>query len=166
MIVHIECRPSAVAGLHAQQPLDGALDGGFPRAAQRASPRMERQKHHGGVVDVRIELVGKLEIPARRLGIGPLDRPIALPPDLLGQEPVGAPPQRLRRGHPRLRQRKPGDRRVPDHREAGLKEEPLAVVNQEPLELAHGLDKIRVVLRVAKHVQRHDHVHHGRVNPA
>ena len=67
---------------------------GFLRGAVGSTRLAEGQHHHGGVVDIGIKLVGIFERPAGRLGIGPLHRPIALTPDFLGEQPIGALAQR------------------------------------------------------------------------
>ena len=50
--------------LHGQQPVDGAALGGGLRRGIRRLGVQQRQQHHGGVVDIGIELVGEFEGPA------------------------------------------------------------------------------------------------------
>ena len=66
VVVHVEGRPAAVARLHGEQPVDGALPAGLLRRRVRGARVPQRQQHHGGVVDVRVELVGDTRRPSRR----------------------------------------------------------------------------------------------------
>ena len=81
--------------LHRQQPVDARVSR-RPAAPSGPTPRAaaQRQQHHRRVVDVRIKLVGEFEIPAGRLGIRPLDAPVALAPDLPPEQPVRRGPAR------------------------------------------------------------------------
>ena len=59
-----------------------------------ADPELSQRKHdHGGVVDVRIEIVVELERPAARREVRTADRPVTGDGDFLPQQPVAGSPQ-------------------------------------------------------------------------
>ena len=63
-------------------------------------------------------------------------------------------------------QREGADGGVPDGRDAGLEDEPVVGFDEQGLEVANGFHQVGVVLGIAQRVQRHDEVHHGRVDGA
>ena len=164
VIVDVEGGPAAVGALHGQQPVHGAAHAGFLPGGVGAAGVIQGQQHLRGVVDIGIEFVGELEVPAGRLDIGPLDRPIALAADFLGQQPIGGAFQRAGGGFAGFSQRIRHDGGVPNHRKTGLEEEAALVVDQQIHELGFGFHAIRMVFGITQQIQHHDHVHHGRVN--
>ena len=95
-----------------------------------------------------------------------LHAPVAAPPDFLGQQPIGRARERMIRRQPRFPQRIRRDARVPDHRETRLEIESAFVVHQQVEELLLGFLHVGMVLGVSQQVERHDHVHHGRIDGA
>ena len=136
VVVGIECGPAAVARLAspAANP-DRACVAACWAAGLPARTSLQRQHHHGGIVDIRIELVGVLEGPAGGLGIRALDAPIAFAADFLVEQPVRRRSQRLVLGISQ-RQRVRPDRGIPHRREAGLEEEAVAVIHHQVVEVA------------------------------
>ena len=165
VVVGVERRPAAVARLHGQQPVQAALGSACCAAGLAGAHFAERQHHHRGVVDIRIEFVGVFEGPAGRLGVGALHAPIALAADFLVEQPI-----RRRRSDCvlgiGLRQGVSADRRVPHRREAGLEEEAVAIIHHQVVEVAQRFHAQRIVLGEAQDIQRHHRVHHRRIDRA
>ncbi len=124
----------------------------------------ERQQNHGGVVDVGIKFVGELEVPAGGLRVGPLHGPVALAAHFLGQQPVGAFAQGVARRFGRLAHGVRRDGAVPDHGKTRLEEEAAAVVDHQRIELLLRFHTIGMFGRVTQQIQRHDDVHHRRID--
>jgi len=100
-----------VARLHGEQPVDGAaLGGGLGRGIGRLGVK-QRQQHHGGVVDIGIELVGEFEGPAGGFGVGRLtdQSPLRRTSLLMSNRRRASCGHRRRR---RLRQREGADRGI------------------------------------------------------
>ena len=165
VVVGVESRPSAIARLHGQQPVDRPLVAGLLRRGIGGRRLAQRQHHHGGVVDIRVVLVAVKKAPSGRLGVGPLYGPIALAPDLFRQQPIGRPADR-RVVRAALCQRVGADGGIPNRREARLEEEPFAIVHHEVVEVAQRLHPQGVVLGIAQRIQRHHRIHHGRIDGA
>src|SRR6266478_556121 len=70
------------------------------------------------------------------------------------------------RSQSRFPQRVSGYAGVPDHRETRLKIKSALVVHQQVEELLLGFLRVRVVLWISQQIERHDHVHHGRIDCA
>ena len=168
VIIHVERSPAAILGLHVEQPLNGAVLARLLLFRTRRIGAVQRQQHHRGVVDVGIKLIGEFEIPAGRLGLRALHGPVTLAADFLGQQPVGGSAQRVVRRFHGFTQGEGCDARVPHHREAGLEEETrialYGIVHHEIVELALRVHALRTVWRISQQIQRHDDVHHGRIN--
>ena len=64
------------------------------RRRRGSGVREQGHQHHRRVVDVGVELVGVLEVPAARLDAGPARLPVARIADLLRQQPVDGAGQR------------------------------------------------------------------------
>ena len=61
-IVRIERRKSAVATLHSHQPIERAAHA--LGVARRIARLMHGPRHHGGIVEIRIEVIRELKRPA------------------------------------------------------------------------------------------------------
>src|SRR5208337_1472031 len=66
VVVYVEGGPTAVFGLHGQQPVDGASLAGGLRLRVGSLGVHQREQHLRGVVDIGVKLVGEFECPARR----------------------------------------------------------------------------------------------------
>src|ERR1019366_2190888 len=64
VVVGIEGGPPAVFRLHGQQPGKTALGRGLLCCMVGGPQPAQRQHHHGGIVDIRVEFVGVFEGPA------------------------------------------------------------------------------------------------------
>ena len=121
-VVFVEAGPAAVLALHGKDPGNRALANivliAFPGVVVDL---VQGQKHLGGIVRVGIELVIEFEVPAARLRIPYLHRPIALLPHFLGEHPVGGFEQpRIGARNAALTQRIYRIRGIPNRRHAGL----------------------------------------------
>ena len=100
IVVFVERGPAAVLALHRQDPVHGALHRFALVASIRVLDPAQPQTHHCGVINVGVELIVKLEVPASRLPAPVLYFPIASLADLLLQRPVGGfHHSRIIRGH-------------------------------------------------------------------
>ncbi len=111
-------------------------------------------------------LVVVFEGPAGGFRVGPLDRPVAGTADFLSEHPLRGAFDGDARRPIGFTQSVSGDGRVPDRGVTGLEEEALAVVDHQVVELPKGFHARGVVAIVAENIQRHDGVHHRRVNRA
>ena len=135
---------------------------------------IQSQQHLRGIIGVRVELVIELEIPAARLRIPYLHRPIALVPHFLGEHPVSRLQQpRIRARNSRLAQRIDRIRGVPHRRHAGLHAEGWLQIIRNPfllnaqlLKLIHRPNGLRIIHGVAQAAQRKNRIEHGRINGA
>ena len=164
IVVDVKRRPATVLGLHRHQPFQRPLHGGIVLGRTAAARVAERDHHHPGIVDIGVILVGEFKVPAGGLDIGAMITPVAFLANFLAQQPFRALPQRRRRRRPSLGQRMDRNRRVPHHGEARLEKEPLPVIHHQVQELLFGLVPVRMAGLNAQHVQRHDRVHHRRVD--
>ena len=166
VVVHIEGRPTAVLGLHVDQPVDGAALDAFLGGLVRGVGVQQSEQNYGRVVDVGIMIVFKLESPSGGLQVGPLHAPVALVPDLALQQPVG------RRAHPvgrraaHFAKREHGVGRVPDGRKTGLKIQLRLGLRDQFVEVLDRFDPVGMILGVAQAFERHDQIHHRRINCA
>ncbi len=161
--VDVVGRPAAVAVLHRQEPVDPAParrgDGGMI-GHRRA---VQRQDDHGAVVEVGIELVAELEVPAGRLDARAVDGPVAGVSQLPGQQPVhGQTPGRMFGRQRGVGQRDRGDRRVPDRRHAGLQADPVVLGDLEVIELLDRPADLGRLILIAQALQGDDRVDHRR----
>ncbi len=164
VVVFVERGPAAVLGLHGQYPIDRAPLGGPLRLVIRRLGVPQRQQHHGRVVDVGIELVGELEIPTAGLHPGALHRPVAQPPDFLGEQPLGRPSHTRMVAESGHTQAVGGNGGIPYRGETGLQPERTAFPDHEVFELLDSADQNRMIGPVAECVERQDRVEHGREN--
>ena len=67
VVVFVERRPAAVLALHREDPVDRALHRLALVAAIGMFHAAQPQANHRAVIDIRIKLVVKLEVPAARL---------------------------------------------------------------------------------------------------
>ena len=114
-----------------------------------------------------IELIGEFEGPAGGLGIGPLDAPIALAPDLLADQPIGRPAScARRRGCPAS----PSANAAIAVSQIGethgwkMKRSSVSISSDSKCRMASSA--VRMVRRIAQRVERHDEVHHRRIDGA
>src|SRR4029077_6097274 len=77
VVVAVKRGPTAVAVLHAEEPLDAAADGAFHAPGVWVLYVLERHQHKRGVVHVGIKIIAKLERPAAGFGVFVLDLPVA-----------------------------------------------------------------------------------------
>src|SRR5262249_7972232 len=160
-VVGIEGAPTAIAALHADDPLGCALD---RRPIALAVAAIERHDNDRGVVEIGIMRVLILEGPAAGADAGALLRPATDGREpLLADKPVEALPRRaLRLRRAGFEQGMRDKRRVPDRREAGLAVGALWILEHEKLlhRLARG-DDVGMIRRVAEAVIHHDGIGHG-----
>ena len=86
--------------------------------------------------------------------------------DFLRKQPVGRGRQRAFRHASRFAQNVHRDGRIPHRRKARLEEETAMIVDHQVHELARGFLDDRDDPGIPQEIQRHHHVHHGRVNRA
>jgi len=170
-VVVVEGSKSAIARLHADQPVSGDLHG-----ASVARPRrrlIHRPSHHGGVVEVWIVRVGILKRPSAAsqagVGIAPVAR-------LIGNLPLGQPVQRatdgivepgLLCGLPLCRlQGKTGQAGVPHRRNARLAIGDVVLFDEKLVDRFSRSDQQRVICRVSEQAQGQIGIHHGRKDRA
>jgi hypothetical protein len=157
VVVRVERRPAAVLVLHPEEPAHAALLGEPHAIGVEAADLLERHEDHGGVVEVRIEVVAVLEGPAARLHVRPLYAPVAGGEDLLAEHPLGGAHQRGVVGREvALDQRVGGQRGVPHRRGAGLVVELVAALDRERLDLLELSEHQRMVLGIAEQPQGED----------
>ena len=159
VVILVKGSPPAVLALHGENPIDGPLHRFSLIAAVRVLHVCHSQADHCTVVHIRIELVVKFEIPARRLPFGILNLPVADRAHLLLQNPVRAlyHPRIVRR-HPRFAQCKQGISRVPDRRFRGLHPERIFFLDTQLFEFIERADDLRIIQRVAQAAQRDDRI--------
>ena len=91
-----------------------------------------------------------------------------MPADFLRQQPIGRAAQRRERRIFHFRQGKSRDRRVPNRRETRLhvKAARFVSIDHQAVELLLRFHAIGMVRVKAQNIQRHDGVHHGRIDGA
>src|SRR6202034_3963363 len=95
-VVGVERAPAAVLALHALEPAQAAPDRrAVLRGALLEVEPAQGEDDLGGVVGVGVVVVLELERPAARGGARAADLPVALLPDLLAEDPVRGPGERL-----------------------------------------------------------------------
>src|SRR5580693_5944040 len=77
VVVAIERGPTAVAILHAEQPLDAAANRRFHTRRIGEFYALQRHQDERGIVHVRIKIVAKLEDPAAGRSVLILNLPVA-----------------------------------------------------------------------------------------
>src|SRR5262249_18826470 len=133
LVVDVERAPAAAARLHPGGPCETAVDGVL---AEAEAPERERDDRR--VVDVRVEVVLKLERPAPGWEIRLANRPVPAAVPLLVDEPLARPAQGgVTRRHACVEQRDDRKRCVPDRRLAGLWPQTVALVDGEALPAIH-----------------------------
>ncbi len=168
-VVGVERAPGAVLALHADDPFARRRDRGAKVALRREPLRaFHRHHHHGGIVGIGIMRIGVLERPAAGLEIGAPRDPVTLHiEDLLGRQPVEALAGRVDSALAAdLQQGVAGEPGVPDRRDAGLAVGVMLVHREELLHRLARDRPLRLVLRVAEHVEHHHAVGHGREDRA
>src|SRR5579872_2139274 len=76
-VVAIEGSPTAVAILHAEQPLDAAANGGFHPLRIGELYTLEGHQHESGIVHIGIEVVAEFEDPSAGRGVFVFHLPVA-----------------------------------------------------------------------------------------
>ncbi len=159
-VVDVEGAPTSVRALHPQHPLGPAVDRHPARVRLGMTHPAQRQRHHGGVVDVRVVVVGELEGPAPGGQLGAAQGPVTRAQHLLGQQPVCGPHQRRILGrHAGVEQRDHGQRGVPHRRLARLEPTGSILLDDEPLDPLQAPAHDRMLERVPLQVQSHERVH-------
>src|SRR6266540_2508961 len=162
-VVHVERRPPAVTGLHAERPRDAVL-GRSPVLDARPP---QREHDDGGVVDVGIVVVRELEREPTRLQVRPAHGPVTAYANLAAREPHRAAGDRfVTRVEARVEQGEHRERAVPDRRLAGLEPAALLVLDREPVEAGERVRDHGVVERIAERAQRDDRPHPRRLDAA
>ena len=170
--VPIERRPAAVLVLHAQKPLQAALDGGRQvgrlfAADEGVASLGQGGQHHGRVVHIRVMGVAILEEPAALRQIRIHLAPVAAAPDFLVEKPFHrAPNRRMLSRDAGVRQGDQGQGGIPDRRKAGLHAERVVFLDFQLVELLHGPAHFRRLVGVAQAAQADDRVNHGRKDRA
>ena len=107
IVVLVERRPPAVAALHREDPINGALDGLPQITSVRMLHMGQCQADHRAVINIWVELIVEFEIPAAGLPFRIFYFPVADAPYLLLQNPIGAfDDPRIIRRHAALTQSK------------------------------------------------------------
>src|SRR5262249_42332497 len=89
IVVAVECAPTAIAILHAEQPLNTAANSAFHSLRIGIGHALKCHQHEGGVVDVGIKIIAKFKRPTARFSVLILDLPVAGPKHLLREHPIG-----------------------------------------------------------------------------
>ena len=165
LVVGIERAPSAVLALHPHDPFPGPGD----RAAEvglgiRALHAIHRHHHDRGIIDVRVVRIGVLKRPAAGTDIGPPRDPIAFDvEDLPGHQPFKTfAGVRRRVLATDLEQGMADEAGVPDRRDARLAIGLVLVHDQQLLDRLAGDGALRMMFRIAEHVEHHHAVRHRR----
>ena len=91
----VERSPASVAALEGQHPIQSAFEAGVALLRIISRHFAQGQKHHCGVVNIRVPFVVEFEHPAAWLDLGRvLVLPIAAEPNLLGEQPLSGSFQR------------------------------------------------------------------------
>ena len=121
VVIFVEGCPAAVLALHGEYPVNGALHRLALIAAVGMLHPAEGEAYHGAVIDIGIELIIELEIPAPGLPFRIFHFPVAHGADLFLQNPVGALHHaRIIGGNSGLCQREHSIGCIPDGRDARL----------------------------------------------
>src|SRR3989475_4138214 len=89
IVVGVEGGPAPVLPLHAEEPAEPALLGRLRGAVVQPADLLERHHDHGGVVEVRVEVVAVLKRPTARLHVRPFHLPVAGHQHLTADPPLG-----------------------------------------------------------------------------
>ena len=127
----------------------------------------QRQTNHGAIVNVRVKLVIKLEVPAAGLSLRIFHFPIPDRPHLPLQNPIGAPDHAgIIARHSALTERKHCVCRVPHGRHARLHAESVFFLDAEFFEFVERSDHLGIVHRIPETAKCDDGVQHGGVDCA
>jgi hypothetical protein len=119
--VGVKSCPAAVRALQVDDPLEPSLNRGLEALDERRVEAVEREEHGRRVVDVGVELVLELEVPAADRDAGDADLPISGLPHLFRHEPASYVDELTTLWRqPRFAQRVDRERGVPHRREAWL----------------------------------------------
>jgi len=163
-VVSVERAPTAVGGLHADEPVERAVAGCI--AAGVAGGAAKGQDHLCGVVDVGVVDVLKLESPAAWRKLGPADRPVADDCDLFLKQPVPCGFQsRVVRWCTRIDQCDSRQSGVPHRGLACLDPPAPFVLESEGVQARDRCGQDGVVERVALQHEGDRRVDHGRLDP-
>ena len=168
-VVSVESAPGAVAALQAVDPLPPAADCVFEfLLTARACRPIHRHNHDGRIVEIGIVRIGILKGPAARTHIWTLLDPIAFyVEDLQWQKPIETLIGFLDRAFvANFEQGMGGKSGVPHRRQAGLAIGFVLLDHQELFDRGARNRRVRMILRISKHVVHHDAVGHGRENRA
>ena len=157
VVILVERSPAAIAALHGENPVNGALHGLALVAPVGMLNVTQAQTNHGAVVHVRIELVVEFEIPAPGLSLLVFHFPIARNTHLFLQYPVGALNHAGIAGrNSALSQREQSVRRVPYRRFAGLHAERVLFLDAQLFKFIHGANHLGIVHRISQAAQGDD----------
>ena len=165
VVVLVERRPSAIAALHGQNPVDRPLLGLALIAPIRMLHAAQTKTNHRAIIHIRIKLVVEFEVPATRLSRRILYLPVTHTPHLLLQNPVGALDHaRIGLVNAALAQRKQRIRRIPHRRHSRLHAERIAFFDPKLLKLIHCANHLRVIHGIPQATHGDDGIHHGGEN--
>ena len=167
-VIFIEGAPTAVLGLHRQQPAPSPRQRPLPALFVRQPRARQRHQDLGRVIRIRVEIILELERPAAGLHAPYLHLPVAAAQDLLAQQPAARPHQRrVVRRQARVQEPDHRQRRVPHRRKAGLRVEDTLVLHREgALEPLQPPAHHRIVQRVAPQFKGDERIHPRRLYAA